>query len=98
MTHRFEVGEVAIYVRPGSPYYGEEVTIIRGIHRYLVVNDHLGQNIGEEIDGYGIQCSWSRAGGASPEWLRKKKPPSREIDQVTTWDKCLWKPREVEHA
>ena len=95
---KFSIGEIVIYVRPGSPYYGEEVVITRGIHRYPVSSDHLGQTAGSMQDGYGIKCSWVTPCAARPEWLRKKKPPSREIDQVTTWDKCAWSPREVEHA
>lgn len=102
MTQRFEVGDVAIYVRPGSPYYGQEVTITRGLALSMPGPDHV---TGKEDNGgypvYGINnldddytATWT----ARPEHLRKKKPPSREIDQVTTWDKCAWSPREVEHA
>lgn len=29
---------------------------------------------------------------ARREMLRKRKPPSREIDRVTSWDKCDWRP------
>ena len=100
MTDKFEIGEVAIYVRPGSPFYGAEVKILSGLIFQNRVQDHL---TGEYRDGgwrYFIDIPTGNPNGftADPEWLRKKKPPRREIDEVTTWDKCLWKPREVEHA
>ena len=99
MTSKFSIGEIAIYVRPGSPYYGREVTVGRRIKsNEFVGGDHLGQmSFASNAEGYVIH-GLETVTAAKSEHLRKKKPPSREIDQVTTWDKCLWAPREVEHA
>ena len=101
MTPKFEIGEVAIYVRPGSPYYGDEVTILSGLQQHSGGSDLVTgiSYVKYQHPGYVIRHPEVIGKGfADPAWLRKKKPPSREIDQVTSWDKCAWRPREVEHA
>lgn len=100
MTDKFQIGEVAIYVRPGSPYYGKEITILSNLILAGPGHDNL-YNVSTS-GGYPVyqisELSWApgKIQIARPEWLRKKKLPRREVDQVTTWDKCLWKPKEVE--
>ena len=92
MTERFEVGEVAIitggYFHPES--VGKECQIIGSRFLHHFSNGVVAFAYTIDIDG--------EYRNANEAHLRKKKPPTREIDQVTTWDKVLWCPREVEHA
>ena len=102
MSETFKVGEIAIYVRPGSPFYGREVEVLSGLlEAEDVVNDLL---IGEKVKCsgkvYRITDLYPMTKGimtSLPEWLRKKKPPQREIDQLVSWDDCVWRPERV-HA
>lgn len=94
MTDTFKVGEVAIYVRPGSPHYGEEVTVTSGLKwREGGIDEMTG---GEQIPGlrYDIDFPSGPSGccAARPEWLRKKQQ-KRDIDQLVSWDSCLWQPK-----
>lgn len=101
MTDKFQIGEVAIYVRPGSSYYGDEVTIISGLQLHAGGADLVtgARHSKYPRPGYLIRHPEIIGEGfADPAWLRKKKPPQREIDQVTTWDKCAWRPKELQHA
>lgn len=98
MTDKFEIGEIAVLV--GLAYYpelnGTECTILDGPRQKTT----FGWRSGVTHDGiqYRVETSFGDKGWVLPQNLRKKKPPRREIDQVTTWDKVLWRPREVEHA
>ncbi len=96
MADKFEIGEVAIYVRPGSPYYGQEVEILGGLTRYEPTQDHLGLEAAPYV-GYQISSligdDWVMV--SRPEWLRKKKPPRREMDQIVSWEDCAWRPATV---
>ena len=92
MSERFQVGEIAIYcpygkVEPGLEIYdGEDVEVVR---TYFVSNLVLG-GVAHEIkckDGLLITCT--------PQSLRKKRPPEYDGNQVASWDKCEWKPREL---
>ncbi len=88
MADKFEKGEVAIYVRPDSPYYGQEVEILSGLETWHNSNDHVAGVPCLKATGYRIsglpprQNGW----GARPEHLRKKKPPRREMDQIVSWE------------
>ena len=102
MNETFKVGEIAIYVRPGSPFYGQEVTIIgplelrggprsrdhiTGLPTTRDIKYLISYPVGFEPDGKGFS--------ARPENLRKKKPPQRDIDQIVSWDDCVWRPERV---
>ena len=70
---KFEVGDTAIYVRPGSPFYGKEVTILSDLHFENELRDHITGNIKSgfryditSLDGI---AEWV----AQPEWLYKPK-------------------------
>jgi hypothetical protein len=101
MTDKFEIGEVAIYVRPGSPCFGRECTIL-GKAGFLNSPDFLTGTINEPFFGYQISLGkidpinnedvWA----ARPEWLQKKQRRlDRECDRKVSWDECLWKPKQV---
>jgi hypothetical protein len=89
MTDKFEVGEIAIYVRPGSPHFGEEVRIESNLEYFCGGVDYLTGELPE--DGYEYEFTmigllpgiypWT----ARPEWL-KKKPKPRAIDEKVSWD------------
>lgn len=100
MSEHFEVGEIAIYVRPGSPYYGQEVEVLS-----CLIEDDESTDV---ITGETLAASWGFVYQitdlypdtpglmtAHPEWLRKKKPPRRDIDQKVSWNDCIWKPAGV---
>jgi hypothetical protein len=91
----FHVGEIAIYVRPGSDYFWFEVTITSGliVGRTLNPFTNVMHASGPHylIEGIPIHSNgnpWS----SKPEWLRKKQQ-KRDIDQLVSWDDCLWKPK-----
>ena len=97
---KFEIGEIAIYVRPGSSYYGEEVTILSGLRprkdgmdfvtgEYQILVNYLVYEISEPAERFtGPQRV------AKPEWLRKK-PKRRECDKIVSWDSMPWRPKET---
>ena len=100
MNETFQVGEIAIYVRPGSPYYGQEVTIIGPLKLRggPSSHDHItGQPAQRDMkylisNPVGFNSPNGKGFSARPENLRKKKPPQRDIDQLVSWDDCVWRP------
>lgn len=90
MTEKFEVGEVAIYVRHESKRYGEEVTVVGCLMRRSGIDTHTGKLL--EADGYAAESRDGVKFNVLPEWLRKKKPPQRELDRKVSWEDCYWKP------
>lgn len=100
MSDKFEIGEAAIYVRPGSPFYGQECTVI-DIERsddfgagfdhttgQMSYHGYLPYQVSVKVNGSFL---WAKA-----EWLRKKKPPQREMDRKVAWDDCAWRPKALE--
>ena len=85
----FSVGDIVIYVRPGSPFYGTEVEILGPLQFKQTLSDHLSSPSGP---GHRYQIthilpkfatSWAR-----PEWLRKKY----DGNELVSWDECIWRP------
>lgn len=98
----FQIGEVAIYIRPGSPFYGREVTIISGLQEFENGLDLLTGGKYPSCIGYVVSVGEISPKGkdewcAVPSWL-KRKPQTRELDQIVSWDDCPWKPRELQTA
>jgi len=86
MADRFEVGEIVIYVRPGSDYYGTECEILSPLQHYEVLIDvRTGKFNYDGGDMYEISIPSPRNPKrnliAPPEWLRKKprKSPGRDL-------------------
>lgn len=98
MTEKFEIGEIAVIKKfeDDPSIDGRECTVESAPTFFdmpwVGVYGHYHRI---SIPGLGIS---GEQYFAKPEHLRKKKPPQREIDQVTTWDKCAWRPRELQHA
>lgn len=96
MTDKFEINEIAIYVRPGSQYFGCEVKILSDLTWFEDIFDVLTGEINKgfryETD---IKIRQDHFLTARPEWLKKKPRPRREIDQIVSWDDCLWRPKTV---
>jgi len=98
----FAIGEVAIYVRSGSPHYGEEVTILSTLIWWPPGGtDHMG--VEANLGGYAYEITPLEAIPgpwiARSSWLKKKDNPKtgRECDRVVSWDDCAWKPKELAH-
>lgn len=92
MTDKFEIGEVAIVIdaHDHPVHIGCEA---------LVCSSRFWHRFDDGDQGYWYECEIrGEKFSVDENHLRKKKPPSREIDQVTTWDKCAWQPRQLEHA
>ena len=97
MSYKFEIGEVALWVKPG-PNFNREVTIVSPL---VLAKNLYGTNTGDfrgEAWRYEIECvdfvKYYTTGGrlyANPAYLRKKHPP-REDYQLISWNKCIWKP------
>ncbi len=74
----FEVGEIAIYYRPGHNCHGREVKIISGLSRSELRNSahrRVGTYEGYEIEMPGMKPPIGCAFVATPEQLRKRRPP-----------------------
>lgn len=91
----FAIGEVAIaHNWSGAPHYnGSEVVVIDGLKDRTTYRIATGQI--ETGPKYRIQTTDGKIWTCRQSGLRKKKPPAREDHQVTTWDKCIWQPRQV---
>ena len=76
----FKKGDIAIYVRPGSPYYGREVEVLSGLEKYFVSEDYLGQTQGTLQWGYTITNldNTDTIKRARPQWLRPKDEGARD--------------------
>lgn len=96
----FALGEVAILVQPegtmkmkdGVPT-GSEVTVVSGL--ILMRFRHSDGSEFGVMHGYRITVQDGRQFGCPPGWLRKKRPPQREDQQLVSWDICAWKPKQV---
>lgn len=97
MTDKFEIGEVAIYVRPGSSYQGTEVTVITALREHKGGFDHVTNqwvHLDELVHTIRFHDGIRKA--AKSEWLKKKQRRlDRECDRKVSWDECLWKPKQV---
>lgn len=96
MTDKFEIGEVAIYVRPGSPSFGVELTVCSKQLVFSAIDDRTGKRV--RSIGYQVDCPqldskfrWF----ANAKHLRKKpRPPERQ--ELGEWDLCPWRPEKVD--
>ena len=80
----WEVGDVAICVTPGSPMENKEVIILSPALPYLDKIDLVHQ-----VDpGFsaGLDAGW----GAERRHLR----PLPDLNELSTWDQCVFKPEE----
>lgn len=103
MTDKFEIGEVAIYVREGSPNYGKEVIVASDIELCLIKNGFSGKTIPSQSHRIEVPSDWifgpysmpaEVPRRAKPEWLRKKpRQPVRE--SLGDWELCPWRPERV---
>lgn len=93
----FQIGEKAIYVRQGSPHFGETVTVVGPLKCRRIVEDHLDQSaIGSIFTGYRIRLPSGDELGAEPPWLRKI-PPDYDGNTKIAWDDLGigWMPKEL---
>lgn len=93
---KFKVGEIAIYDRRESPYYGQEVEVLSRLKRVVIGIDHVTGETDIECDAYQISdssISWVRY--AEPHELRKKKPPQELASLETLKAITGWSPNKV---
>lgn len=92
---RFEVGEVAIYIRPGSKNFGKEVTIVGPLKWARLWTPDLKTY--KVVETYNVSCDdlgqcpkgrWA----AQPHHLRKKPPKAKPKEEVGEWELCPWQP------
>jgi hypothetical protein len=83
MYESFEIGEIAIYVRPDSPYYGQEVEVLSSLEWQEVLYDIQTKKMNYEGQYcYKISIKSPKDGRylvAPPQWLKKKPSPGRDI-------------------
>lgn len=74
----FKVGEVALYVRPGSPNYGRPLTITGPLQMRPIFDKGVGHRTAMtyqvESPFFG-ECKNPTGWLAEPQWLRKLPPP-----------------------
>lgn len=96
-SEQFSIGEVAIYCRPGSLYFGAEVTIMSALKEMRLHDARTvttEQALAYEIDGPFGPFLDGRPWCSRPEWLKKKKPPRRDLE-VVRWADCPWQPESI---
>lgn len=92
---RFEIGEVAIFVKPGSPSYGAEVVVASPLFLASRVRDGLTDRFSQSVYVYRIEgfplppadtgiTGWA----ARPEWLRKR-PPKQDWKRLCKLDEVI---------
>jgi len=93
------MGELAIYIRVGSRYFGDEVRIAGPLRCRRIFDSRDGRII--EADAYEIDAPTSWIGGdpklpwcAEPHELRKRRPPQDWVKLCNLTDV----PREVAHG
>jgi hypothetical protein len=95
-SETFDIGEVAIYWRPGAIGHGMDVTIAGVEYRRDGV-DHL---TGVQLDAgmFYVLAEPSPRNGmrwlVTSRVLRKKRPPA-ERPRVVSWESCPWKPESI---
>ena len=88
----FKVGEVAIVISKDPYWNGSECTITGGLKIRSAFYFETGNPAPDELR-YQVFVHGDGEYVLPPRQLRKKRPPTRE--QTTTWDKCIWRPREL---
>jgi hypothetical protein len=97
---KFDIGEVAIWVKPG-PNFGKELTVISSLQFVRTVDGGTG----EVTDGWryeidapgfvqGLHVSTVKRLFAEPEYLRKKRPPRKDLT-IVRWADCPWQPESI---
>jgi len=87
VNQQFSVGEVAILATNGQAgKIGDEVTITR------IDMDFYPGEASYETDKIGFYGQYIMCEASD---LRKKRPPAREDQQLTTWDMVVWRPTKV---
>lgn len=93
MSPEFEVGEIAIYWRPGATRHRMEVTIASPlVVRGLTVDRVTGHY---DLPGHRSYQVMEKPSGVAwyikPRYLRKRQPPPQF--EAGSWPDCLFKPK-----
>lgn len=91
----FKIGEICVghglVIYP--EYNGVECEIILSIRPHSGINWRTG-NASHGMH-YQVKFSDGSIQNIREINLRRRRPPSREIDTVVSWSDCMWKPSEV---
>lgn len=99
---KFEIGEIAIITlssvlssnAQNAQYNGEECEIIGGLQDRLAKDTNTLE--ARTITAYRIRVLCDNAiFVAEPQWLRKKRPPRKDLEVVRWSDIPWWQPNKV---
>lgn len=98
-TQTFQVGEVALFCKPGSKHFGMEVTISGPLSMRLIRNTKTGAirdvpaYVIEPIGHPELRPSGRSVGFATEPFNLRKRPAPGDREKIGSWQECPWTPK-----